>query len=563
MQEQTETMPQGPDPFDPQRLAQWRRAHTAPLDFEAQEVALLALLRAVQTAPHWSRRSLDRLTRQHLGAQEAARFTRDRLMQAYRALAAAGKIELDRTTVTRLQRKPTRTISGVAPVAVLTRPYPCPGSCIFCPTDETMPKSYLRAEPGAQRAFLEQFDPLRQTAGRIAALAAIGHATDKIELLILGGTWSAYPRAYQETFVLRCLEALNGQPAANLSAAQQANETARQRNVGLVIETRPDWITPAETAWLRRLGVTKVQMGVQSLDDRILALNERGHTVEESRRAVRLLRAAGFKIHLHWMPNLFGATPEGDLADYRRFWEDPALRPDELKIYPCSLLEGTELARRWRAGLYRPYTQDELLELLIECKRLTPPDCRLSRVVRDIPSQEILAGNRTVNLRQEAQREMARRGLMCQCIRCQEVRGEPVEPESLALDSLCHATDIGDEWFLRMRTPAGRLAGFLRLLLPRPFDAQNPLTPDDVIAEIRGAALIREVHVYGPALVVGENSSGEAQHVGVGRRLIEAARATAQQRGLHRLAVIAAVGTRPYYRRLGFELGDLYMHSQA
>ncbi|MBK9229535.1 MAG: tRNA uridine(34) 5-carboxymethylaminomethyl modification radical SAM/GNAT enzyme Elp3 [Anaerolineae bacterium] len=548
------------DPFDPARLAQWRRAHADPLDLTAHEDALLALLAEVQTVRTWSQRTLDRLIRQHLGPAGAARFTRDRLVQAYQALVDAGKLDFERETLTRLQRKPTRTISGVAPVAVLTKPYACPGACIFCPTDEWMPKSYLRDEPGAQRAYLEQFDPFSQTAGRIAALETIGHAADKIELLILGGTWSAYPRHYQETFVLRCLEAMNEQPAVNLAEAQRHNESAPHRNVGLVIETRPDWITPQEVLWLRRLGVTKVQLGIQSLDDRILALNKRGHTVEQSRRAVRLLRAAGFKLHLHWMPNLLGATPESDLADFQRLWSDPALRPDELKIYPCSLLEGTELMAHWRAGHYRPYTRDELLELLIGCKALVPPDCRLNRVIRDIPSDHIVAGNRTVNLRQVVQQEMARRGLICHCIRCQEVRGHAIEAQHLTLDTVSHPTDISQEWFLRMLTPAGRLAGFLRLSLPRPFDAANPLTPADVSAEIQGAAMIREVHVVGPALVVGADSRGEAQHVGVGRRLVAAAQELAQAQGFKQLTVIAAAGTRDYYRRLGFELGDLYMH---
>ncbi|WP_423225053.1 elongator complex protein 3 [Candidatus Amarolinea aalborgensis] len=556
-----ELVTEKPDPFDPDRLAQWRQAHAAPLDIAPYAEALLALLQEVQSLPTWSRRSLERLARQHLGPEAAALFTRDRLVQAYQALAADGRLDLDRETLKRLQRKPTRTISGVAPVAVLTKPYACPGVCIFCPTDELMPKSYLRDEPGAQRAYLEQFDPYAQTAGRIAALESIGHAADKIELLILGGTWSAYPRAYQEMFVRRCLEAMNEQPAASLAEAQRVNESAPHRNVGLVIETRPDWITPEEVLWLRRLGVTKVQLGIQSLDDSILTLNKRGHTVEESRRAVRLLRAAGFKLHLHWMPNLLGATPESDLADFQRLWSDPALRPDELKIYPCSLLDGTELMTHWRAGAYQPYTQDELVELLIRCKTLVPPDCRLNRVIRDIPSNNIVAGNRAVNLRQVVQQEMARRGLVCQCIRCQEVRGHVIEPQDLALDMLCHPTDISQEWFLRMRTSAGRLAGFLRLSLPRPFGAGHPLTPADVSAEIHGAAMIREVHVYGPALVVGSDSRGEAQHVGVGSRLIHAARTLARDHGFDRLAVIAATGTRDYYRRLGFELGDLYMHT--
>ena len=542
-----------------EQLARWRAAHAEPRDLEPHAANLLALFHAVSAAAQWGPRTLDRLARRHLGPAVAAQFTRDHLVHAYRTLIEAGQLEADPRTLERLQRKPTRTLSGVAPVAVLTKPYACPGRCIFCPTDELMPKSYLRDEPGAQRAYLEQFDPHAQTAGRIAALQSIAHATDKIELLILGGTWSSYPRTYQEWFVHRCLDAMNLQETPTLLAAQAVNEQAPHRNVGLVVETRPDWITPSEVRWLRTLGVTKVQLGIQSLDDHILALNRRGHTVAESRRAVRLLRAAGFKLHLHWMPNLLGATPASDLADFQRLWSDPALRPDELKIYPCSLLAGTELMEHWTRGEYTPYTEATLVDLLVQCKALVPADCRLNRVIRDIPSGNIVAGNRTVNLRQVVQRAMAERGLTCQCIRCQEVRGQPVDASALRIDALSNPTDTSVEWFVRAVTPEGRLAGFLRLSLPRPFGDDNPLSPSDVIEEIRGAAMIREVHVYGPALALGLASRGEAQHVGVGGRLIATAAQISARHGYRRLAVIAATGTRAYYRHHGFELGELYM----
>lgn len=542
-----------------EHLARWRAAHAEPLDLAPYEGDLLALFDAVARTPQWGARTLDRLARRHLGPVVAAQFTRDHLVYAYRTLAAADRLVIDRTTLERLQRKPTRTISGVTPVAVLTKPYACPGRCIFCPTDELMPKSYLRDEPGAQRAYLEQFDPFAQTAGRIAALTSIAHATDKIELLILGGTWSAYPRTYQEWFIHRCLDAMNEEATPSLRAAQQVNEHAPHRNVGLVIETRPDWITPEEVRWLRTLGVTKVQIGIQSLDDEILAVNKRGHTVDESRRAMRLLRAAGFKLHLHWMPNLLGATPASDLADFQRLWSDPAMRPDELKIYPCSLLDGTDLMEYWRQGEYVPYDEETLVELLVQCKARVPPDCRLNRVIRDIPSNHIVAGNRTVNLREVVQREMTRRGLRCQCIRCQEVRGQRVDPTTLRLDAMSNPTDTSVEWFLRASTPEGRLAGFLRLSLPRPFGNGNPLAASDVIEEIRGTAMIREVHVYGPALALGSTSRGEAQHIGVGSQLITMAEEITARHDYTRLAVIAATGTRAYYRRHGFELGELYM----
>jgi len=477
-------------------------------------------------------------------------FTRPQLLSAYRRLCTAGRMAWDARLARHLSRKPTRTASGVAPVSLLTPPHPCRGECLYCPSVATAPKSYLPREPGVQRALRFGYDPFAQTAGRIRALENIGHPTDKVELLILGGTWSDYPRDFQETFVRRCLEALNGAPACSLAEAQRANETAPHRNVGLVVETRPDCITPAEVRWLRELGVTKVQLGAQSLDDRILALNRRGHTVAETRAAVRRLRLAGFKIVLHWMPNLLGATLQSDLEDFRRLWDDPALRPDELKIYPCLLLPGTGLYERWLAGEYVPYSEEELVDLLAGCKSLIPPYCRVNRLMRDIPAPEIVAGVTASNLRQVVQRRMALRGQSCRCIRCREVRDEPVDPAALRFTAMTYATDVTLEHFLAAETPAGRLAGFLRLSLPQ-------VEPEMEV--LRGAAVVRELHIYGPALELRARQEGRAQHAGLGTRLLGQAGEIARAAGYARLAVIAAVGTRPYYRERGFALEGTYM----
>lgn len=523
------------------------------VDLERHGDALLAIVQAVAAAPTFDERTLRQILRRY-PRDGVGFFNKAELVAGYEALVAAGKVSADRRTLRRLQMKPVRTQSGVAPVAVLTKPAGCPGRCIFCPNDPAMPKSYLSLEPGAQRALQNEFDPYRQTASRLAMLRASGHSVQKAELLILGGTWSAYPDDYARWFVQRCLDAFNGCDSAALEEAQQRNERAAVRCVGLTVETRPDWVTPEEVLRLRRLGVTRVQIGVQSLDDRILALNGRGHDVATVRRACRLLRAAGFKIHLHWMPNLLGATPESDREDFGRLWSDPDLRPDELKIYPCSLLADTELYRIWQAGGYQPYDTDTLVQLLADCKAQVPPYCRLSRVVRDIPATYIVAGNRLSNLREAAQRELARTGRRCRCIRCREVRGRPVDPGLLRLVDLPYETGIGQEHFLSLETPEGHLAGFLRLSLP---SADGELSAP---AELRGCAVIREVHVYGPALQLQARSRGEAQHAGVGRRLIEQAQAVARQAGFRQLAVIAAIGTPEYYRRLGFSTGELYMH---
>jgi elongator complex protein 3 len=473
------------------------------------------------------------------------------LVSAYHSLVASGEWSADEDFLARIRMKPVRTLSGVTTVTVLTKPYPCPGKCIFCPTDVRMPKSYLPDEPGAARAFQNNFDPYAQVRSRLDSYQANGHPTDKIELLILGGTWSSYRRDYQEWFVQRCFDALNGVNSSSLVEAQGLNETAVHRNVGLVIETRPDEITPKELAWLRYLGVTKVQMGAQSLDDRILELNQRGHTAAQTLQATALLRAGGFKVVLHWMPNLLGATPESDREDFVRLWQGYC--PDEIKIYPCQLLENADLYAYWQRGEYHPYTTDQLVHLIADVKLTIPAYCRVNRVIRDIPSTHVVEGNRRTSLRQDALAELAARGLSCGCIRCREVRGEKVDPTTLELADLAYPAAYAEEHFLHYLTPEGRIAGYLRLSLP------GPEAPRLGLVDLEGAALIREVHVYGQSLPVGGGQEGAAQHIGLGTRLLAEAEKMAADRGFDRLAVIAAIGTRRYYEARGFKCGQLYL----
>lgn len=532
------------------RTETWYSKHTQTLTPE-DEAQLLRLIQEVAGLAPFEPEDMARLLRKYPRAH--GQFAKDQIVAAYRHFCESGRLTFDRETLRRLQMKPVRTISGVATVTVLTKPFPCPGECIFCPTDVRMPKSYLADEPGAIRAEYHQFDPYATTASRLRALENIGHATDKVELLILGGTWSYYPEDYQAWFIQRCLDAMNGVDSASLEEAQRINETAACRNVGLVIETRPDYIDTAEVKRLRRYGVTKVQLGAQSLDDEILNLNKRGHTVEQTRQAVKRLRAAGFKLHLHWMPNLLGATPESDLADFEKLWSDPGLRPDELKIYPCSLVREAELVKWWERGEYRPYTDDELVWLLAECKVRTPKYVRLNRIIRDIPAGHVVAGSTASNLREVVKKRLKEEDRECQCIRCREVRGEKVTAckEVAALE---YETTGGREVFLSVDTEAGKLAGFLRLSLPTP-----EATASIGIEELRGAAIIREVHVYGPVVRLGQSAHGEAQHLGLGAQLIREAERRAREAGYKRLAVISAIGTRGYYKKQGFERGELYM----
>ncbi len=472
------------------------------------------------------------------------------LVAAYRALVESGEWVEDPAFMTRIRMKPVRTLSGVTTVTVLTKPYPCPGKCIFCPSDVQMPKSYLPDEPGARRALQHQFDPYRQVASRIEALEAVGHPTDKIELLILGGTWSCYRRDYQSWFVQRCLDAMNQADSASLQEAQAMNESAEHRNVGMVIETRPDHVNPAEVAWLRKLGVTKIQMGAQSLDDRILALNQRGHTVGETLDAVTLLRAAGFKIVLHWMPNLLGATPQSDREDFPRLWQ--GFCPDEIKIYPNQLLQNSELYNYWLRGEFQPYSTDTLIQLIADIKPGIPRYCRVNRIIRDIPSTNVVEGNKRSSLRQDVQDEMSRRETVCQCVRCREVRAKQVSAEKLVFNDLVYDTGFSEEHFLSFDTTDDHLVGFLRLSLP------GEDAPDTGLADLSRAAIIREVHVYGQSLPVGSEEQGIAQHSGLGTRLIEQAEMVARKRGFEKMAVISAIGTRQYYQRQGFSRGEIY-----
>jgi elongator complex protein 3 len=473
------------------------------------------------------------------------------LVAAYRDLVESGEWSPDPHLLARIRMKPIRTLSGVTTVTVLTKPYPCPGKCIFCPTDVRMPKSYLPDEPGARRGLQHNFDPFEQVSGRIEALQAIGHPADKIELLILGGTWSAYRHDYQSWFIKRCLDAMNGFDAESLEQAQKANETASHRDVGMVIETRPDHINQKEIAWLRKLGVTKVQMGAQSLDDHILDLNQRGHSVADTRNAVALLRAAGFKVVLHWMPNLYGATLDSDRQDFSRLWE--GICPDEIKIYPNQLLANAELYQYWLRGEYTPYTTEELIDLIADIKPSIPRYCRVNRIIRDIPSTNVVEGNKRTSLRQDVHRELKKRGKTCQCIRCREVRNSKIDIENLRLDDLVYDTESAKEHFLSFATTDDHIVGFLRLSLPK----SN--APETGIAELKDAALIREVHIYGQSLAVGAENTNAVQHVGLGTRLIEEAIQIAHTHGYPRLAVISAIGTREYYLQRGFERGEFYL----
>lgn len=488
---------------------------------------------------------------------EGGLYRKSELVAAYRWLVSEGAREPDGLLLERIRMKPVRTLSGVTPVTVLTKPWPCPGKCIFCPTDVRMPKSYLHDEPGAMRAEQHGFDPFDQVSSRIEAFEANGHASQKIELLVLGGTWSSYPRDYQEWFLQRCFDAMNGSTSTGLGEALSANESAPRRNVGLVLETRPDHIDADEIRWLRDLGCTKVQMGAQSLDDRILRMNRRGHTVQQMRDAMVRLRAAGFKLVLHWMPNLHGATVESDREDFARLWEDEALRPDELKIYSTQLLPNAELHEVWKRGEYQPYNDTELLDLVLDCKEMVPRYCRINRIYRDIPGNNVVEGCRLTNMRQMIQNRMNTEERSCACIRCREVRAGAVEATDLHEHGENYTTTSATEHFLSFDTEDDQLAGYLRLSLPD--DPGSALGESLDIDALESAALVREIHVYGRAQELGARDHDRTQHRGLGTQLLRRAERIAADAGYSRMAIIASVGTREWYAARGYRLADTYM----
>jgi len=498
-------------------------------------------------------------------------FAKDELVQIYNLMKDEDGFVSERVEK-RIRMKPTRTNSGVVVVTVLTKPYPCPGNCIYCPNDPSMPKSYIASEPGAQRALTNKFDPYAQVFNRLVALKKIGHNIEKVELIVLGGTWSYYNHDYQISFINDCYRALNDMDEStmdyvepregelekitweDLEEEHKKNEKAFCRNVGLVLETRPDYITEEEIIRMRRLGATKVQIGIQSLSDRILKKNEIGRKSKDVKKAFKLLRRLGFKIHGHWMPNLYGSTVEEDVKDYKKLWTKDYC-PDELKIYPTSIIENTKLNYLYKQGLYKPYTDKELSELLKRVLPLTPRYCRLTRIIRDIPSTEIVAGNKKTNLRQLVQIEMEKEGLKIEDIRSREVRGERIELDNLELEEIEYGTSVSREFFISYKTKdTDKICGFLRLSLPK-----KKYKKEHFLEELKGCSIIREVHVYGKVLGIEDESTGESQHLGLGKSLIERAEEISKENDFKKIAVISAIGTREYYKKRGFEKNGLYM----
>lgn len=598
------------------------------------EPILLEIIAQLNAGAHLDEDELERIIRSYNKRLEpgSKTYAKKRLLPYYLRTKEAeperfARWHIDAATEKRLiallRVKPRRTASGVATITVMTKPWRCTSNCIYCPNDVRMPKSYLGDEPVCQRAERNYFDPYLQVTSRLRALHQMGHVTDKVELIVLGGTWSDYPVSYQTWFMTGLFRALNdgadaenkvaplrahyrllgltsrrddvnaavasvqasvnegavtfndainelylSNPAWRAASAEQTatlaelheeharNVRAKHRVVGLVVETRPDTITPQNLTLLRSFGCTKIQIGVQSLDEEILAQNHRTITRSKIEEAFALLRIFGFKIHAHMMLNLLGSTPESDKQDYARFVTEAPFQPDEVKLYPCSLVQGTGLVAHYKNKTWRPYTHDELLDVLVADTLITPSYLRISRMIRDISAHDIMVGNKKANLRQMVEGAIEKAGASKEMneIRFREVSTGEVDVAELVLDEVTYETSNTREFFLQWITPEKKIAGFLRLSLPHTdyveaHTSELPVGPRE--------AMIREVHVYGK--VAGLHKAGEgAQHLGLGKQLITRATQLAHEAGYKKLNVISAVGTRGYYESLGFVESGLY-----
>jgi elongator complex protein 3 len=497
---------------------------------------------------------------------EVLKYNQDQAKKGYKEAS----LDLQRI----LRKRSIRTMSGIAPVAVLTMPYPCPGKCAYCPTEKDVPQSYLSNEPAVMRAIRCKFNPYVQVKDRLRALVANGHEPTKIELIVIGGTWSYLPTEYKYWYIRECFRAANdfgklrtlptGRQVTNyelriknkpndslkilrnkLLEEQKKNETTKYKMIGVTLETRPDYINERELLEMRELGCTRVEIGVQAIDDQILKLNKRGSNVADIARATKLLKNYGFKVTYHIMPGLPGSTPRKDIKMYKQLFTDERFQPDQIKFYPTVVTRGSVLYRWWKDGKYKPYTSKQLENLIVECKTATPEYVRIIRLIRDIPAESIIAGNITTNLRQV----MQDRGVKCKCIRCREAREVKLKVKDVKLKIFKYKASGGEEYFISCNSKDGKiLYGFCRLRLSS--HNMEHKTHNSI-------ALIRELHVYGELVSVGNKK--KIQHAGLGKKMLTEAGEIAKLKGYKKIAIISGIGVRGYYRKLGYRLEDSYM----
>lgn len=485
------------------------------------------------------------------------------LREHYEEMVKKRKIKRSLKLEKLLLSRKIRSQSGVVIVAVLTKPYPCPGRCIYCPTEFGMPKSYLSNEPAVMRAVKARFDPYKQVQNRLRSLELNGHQTDKIELIVMGGTFSFLPKNYQKKFLRECFRACNEYHRAKLLESkslalgeklkreQKKNETAKHRIIGLTLETRPDYIDEKEILNFRQLGCTRVELGMQSIFDPVLKANRRGHGVKATIRATKLLKDAGFKISYHIMPGLPSSDLKKDYEMFQKLFLDPNFQPDMLKIYPTVVVKNSTLYALWKKGKYQALTDKQFEKFILKIKKsVIPHYVRISRLVRDVPATSIVAGPKISNIRQ-----LISHRSRCQCIRCREVGADYNIKEKIILDRIDYEASGGKEIFLQfVSMDKKKLFALLRLRIPDGYNQKH------FVPALKNAAIIREIHTYGKLTAIDKHDEFSPQHIGLGKKLMQVAEKIVKKEfGLDKIVVISGVGVREYYRKLGYKSADTYM----
>ncbi len=517
----------------------------------AYEAALKDLAQIISSEPKLTAKRLI----QHQKAV-SKKYGLNRLIGLRQILNALPEEELKRWSG--LKIKPVRSASGIVVAAVMAAPHPCPhGVCIYCPggVEKCTPQSYTGFEPSSIRAKENFYDPYLQVNTRLRQLKQIGHSVDKVELVIIGGTFTSLPEEEQIRFVKGCFDALNGKPSETLEQALTKAEHAKIRNVGFTVETRPDYCKEEHINLMLSYGVTRVEIGVQTLDDEVYRFVNRGHSVKDVAEAFQLARDAGLKIVAHMMPGLPKSDVEKDLSHFKMLFQDPRFKPDMLKIYPTVVTEGTQLYKLYLKGEYKPYNLSEAVNLLSSVKAVTPPWIRIMRIQREIPASQIVAGVKNGNLREVVQQEMRRRGLRCRCIRCREVglKNVKISESEIKLLRREYEAAEGIELFLSYEhPPTDTILGFIRVRI-----TSNKAHRGEVKSE--KTALVRELHVYGEALPLGVRRKNAWQHRGLGKRLLSKAEEAAQEFGCRKILVTSAIGVRAYYAVQGYRLEGPYM----
>ncbi len=517
------------------------------------------ILKALK-APLSDIKSLEKIKREFAIEEKEMFIKNAEINKVYLEMLAKKEIAPNENLQKLLITKKIRTLSGVAVIAVLTKPSTCPGKCIYCPDEKNIPKSYLSNEPAVMRAIKTDFHPYKQVQSRMKALQFNGHSTDKLEMIIMGGTFSYFPSQYQTWFVKECFRAANDFPKDKLSAKQKSslkiekkkNEKTKNRIIGLTLETRQDYITPKELVKFRMLGATRIEIGTQNIFDDILKKNKRGHSVKATIRATRLLKDAGFKINYHLMPGMYGSSPKRDLKMFKEVFNNSNFQPDLIKIYPCVVTDNSELFQMWKRREYTPLTNDGAKDLLKKIKSTVPQYTRITRLIRDIPKESIIAGPNISNMRQIMQQEHVH----CECIRCREVGSDFTQKDKIIFDRINYNASGGKEIFLQYVSPDKmKLYAILRLRIPSKNNEMETLIP-----ALSNSALIREVHTFGKLAKINKTDSTSPQHIGLGKKLLKKAEEIIRKEStLKKIAIISGIGVREYYRKFDYKIEDEYM----